>query len=85
MAEFDGMERMIVFAIALDNPRSLDSCSEIYRAITRSQMYVIVIQQHVAGGWLEYLATLRLRKVLWAALSCPALPCTKHTVAGPVY
>ena len=53
MSEFDGMERMVVFAIALDTLRSLDSCSELYRSFTRSQMHVAVIQMHVAGGWLE--------------------------------
>ena len=57
---FDGMERLVILAVGLDTPRSdqgtvMQSCSMIYRAMTRAHLFVAVIQQHVPGGWLEFL------------------------------
>ena len=58
---FDGMERLVILAVGLDTPRTdegtvVTACSMIYRAMTRSHLFVAVVQQHVPGGWLEFLA-----------------------------
>ena len=60
VASFDGMERLVILAVGLDTPRieekdTILSCSMIYRAITRAHLFVAVIQEHVPGGWLEFL------------------------------
>ena len=57
---FDGMERLVILAVGLDSPRSdqgtvMQACSMIYRAMTRAHLFVAVVQQHVPGGWLEFL------------------------------
>eukprot|EP00041_Stephanoeca_diplocostata_P036500 m.1336050 g.1336050 ORF g.1336050 m.1336050 type:complete len:1309 (-) comp24879_c1_seq55:998-4924(-) len=59
---FDGMEKLIVFAVDLDDVSSLTSyasSARIYRAITRAHMFVVVIQEHVKSGWLEYLGAVK--------------------------
>jgi pentatricopeptide repeat protein len=72
---FNGLERLIVIAVGLDEDRNTPlqqglvagttgdgnrhACpqtrSMIYRAITRAQMAVIVVNEVLVGGWLEFL------------------------------
>jgi hypothetical protein len=72
VASFDGMERLIVFAVGLDV--SVDdrdakeaSCSQIYRALTRAHMFAVVVQEHVPSGWLEFLSVVEHHDVQAAA------------------
>ena len=58
--EFDGLERLIIIAVGLDSPiedgvSTLDTRSRLYRALTRGHMMVLVVNERVAGGWLEFL------------------------------
>jgi len=58
--EFDGLERLIVIAIGLDSriddsTATLDTRSRLYRAITRAHMMVLVVNETVRGGWLDFL------------------------------
>eukprot|EP00039_Didymoeca_costata_P017503 m.324607 g.324607 ORF g.324607 m.324607 type:complete len:1635 (+) comp16543_c0_seq2:186-5090(+) len=60
--EFDGMERMLIIALGLDTARSVEGCSQVYRAMTRAHMKVYVVQEHVVGGWLEWMNNVTLNK-----------------------
>jgi hypothetical protein len=62
---FNGLERLIVIAIGLDSPIdhgpmahgvASRTRSDLYRAITRAQMLVVVVNELVSGGWLEFLS-----------------------------
>jgi hypothetical protein len=56
---FNGIERLIVIAVGLDTPidqKASYTRSQLYRAITRAQMMVLVVNEVVRGGWLEFLA-----------------------------
>ena len=61
--QFDGMERLIIIAVGLDaviDPSSDNASppevrSRLYRAITRANMMVIVVNEAIRGGWLEFL------------------------------
>ena len=60
MDSFDGMERLVVIAVGLDTESSdggdVGALSQIYRAMTRAHLIVVVVQHHAPGGWLEFLA-----------------------------
>jgi hypothetical protein len=62
---FDGLERLFVIAVGLDMPigeqlqRAQQTRSRLYRAITRAHMMVIVVNEVIPGGWLEFLTRLR--------------------------
>eukprot|EP00282_Hemiselmis_andersenii_P041192 CAMPEP_0172058762 /NCGR_PEP_ID=MMETSP1043-20130122/7033_1 /TAXON_ID=464988 /ORGANISM="Hemiselmis andersenii, Strain CCMP441" /LENGTH=1874 /DNA_ID=CAMNT_0012718341 /DNA_START=132 /DNA_END=5752 /DNA_ORIENTATION=- len=62
----DGLEKLIVIAVGLDekgsasSPRALEVRSRIYRAMTRAQMMVCIVNEAVEGGWLEWLRSLKL-------------------------
>lgn len=56
---FDGMERLFVLAVGLDSVRTIDGCCNMYRAITRAHMFVCVVQEHLKGGWLEFMGTVQ--------------------------
>ena len=70
LANFDGLERLIVFAVGLDavidaqgdHIAVLETRSRLYRALTRSHMLAIVVNHALPGGWLEFLGAVRLRK-----------------------
>jgi hypothetical protein len=53
---FDGLECLIAVGVHLDEPVSADTRprSRIYRAITRAQMLLFVVNENVEGGWLEF-------------------------------
>jgi hypothetical protein len=58
---FDGLERLIVVVVGMDRAHSADSHdglevrSQIYRALTRAHMLVCIVNEHVKGGWMEFL------------------------------
>jgi hypothetical protein len=59
---FNGLERLIIIAVCLDSPlvkEGLQTRSILYRALTRAQMMAIVVNEHLQGGWLEYLTFLK--------------------------
>ena len=58
--EFDGLERLVVIAVGLDSriddsAATLDTRSRLYRALTRAHMMVLVVNEKVRGGWLDFL------------------------------
>lgn len=62
--QFDGLERLFVIAVGLDSPieyndAALETRSRLYRALTRAQMMVIVVNEKLRGGWLEFLGHVR--------------------------
>ena len=69
MYSFDGLERLIVFAVGLDvaiaqssSSADLETRSQLYRALTRSHMLAVVINEVLQGGWLEFLGTVKLKE-----------------------
>ena len=63
IANFDGLERLMVIAVGLDAP--IDAGGEqvrslLYRAVTRAHMMVVVVNQLLPGGWLEFLTKVQL-------------------------
>jgi hypothetical protein len=66
---FDGLERLIVFAVGLDvaiaqssSSADLETRSQLYRALTRSHMLAVVINEVLQGGWLEFLGMVKLEE-----------------------
>eukprot|EP00438_Fugacium_kawagutii_P014490 Skav200722 [mRNA] locus=scaffold1362:15824:18340:+ [translate_table: standard] len=63
-----GLEKLFVLCIGLDSPINKDEGSnnfkraQLYHAMTRAQLQVIVVDCLVPNGWLEFLATLELKK-----------------------
>ena len=69
MYSFDGLERLVVFAVGLDvaiaqgsSSADLETRSQLYRALTRSHMLAVVINEVLQGGWLEFLGTVKLEE-----------------------
>ena len=66
LENFDGLERLIVIAVGLDAPLNegaedmLETRSRLYRALTRAHMLAIVVNETIAGGWLEWLKLVKL-------------------------
>eukprot|EP00729_Bicosta_minor_P021671 gene21671-35325_t len=60
LESFDGMERMFILAVGLDSVVTGGGCSAIYRALTRAHMFVGVVQERIEGGWLEFVANVKL-------------------------
>ena len=59
-----GLENLIVMCIGLDEPIGTQSeaaatRARLYRGITRAQVQAIVINEHISGGWLEFLGFLK--------------------------
>jgi tetratricopeptide (TPR) repeat protein len=63
---FNGLERLIVMAVDLDSPigqgTAAQTRSHLYRAMTRAQMMVVVVNVVVKGGWLEFLMRVEFDK-----------------------
>lgn len=62
---FDGLERLIVIAVGLDEvigEGASRTRSRLYRAITRAQMMVVVVNEVLEGGWLEFLTRVEFDK-----------------------
>ena len=59
---FDGLEELIVIAVGLDavigDGTERHTQSQIYRAVTRAHMMVVVVNECIRGGWLEHLSCL---------------------------
>ena len=53
--EFDGLERLFVTAVGLDQRIDASASSVFSRAIPHSHMLVMVVGRRVQGGWLEFL------------------------------
>ena len=71
IAAFDGLERLIVIAVGLDALvadgasdalEAVEARSRLYRAITRAHMMVLVVNEMLPGGWLEFLNLLQLER-----------------------
>jgi hypothetical protein len=64
ISEVDGLERLFVLCVGLDHcpikddPNKAETRSQFYRAITRSQMAVTIINHFVEGGWLQFMTRL---------------------------
>jgi superfamily I DNA/RNA helicase len=62
----NGLERLIVVAVGLDVPidegAAAKTRSQLYRAITRAQMMVVVVNEVLHGGWLEFLTRVKYDK-----------------------
>ena len=61
----DGLERLVVICVGLD--QVIDRCagvletrSRLYRAMTRAQLAVAVVNEALPGGWLEFLGRVEL-------------------------
>jgi hypothetical protein len=59
VSEFDGLERLFVIAVNLDakvtDAAAPESRSQLYRAITRAHMMVLVVNVVIENGWLSFL------------------------------
>ena len=68
VSEFDGLERLVVVAVDLDAPVDggaadvLAARSQLYRALTRAHLMVVVVQAALPGGWLEFLGHVSLKE-----------------------
>ncbi|CAE7031446.1 unnamed protein product [Symbiodinium sp. CCMP2592] len=60
MEQADGLEQMVVICAGLDSAirsstEDLQTRAQLYRGITRAQLLAVVVNEHVRGGWLEFL------------------------------
>ena len=68
MEQLDGLERLICVCVGLDAAVGLEQSgtlevrSMLYRAMTRAHMMVLVVNEFIAGGWFEFLTTVRLQE-----------------------
>ena len=63
----DGLENLIVICIGLDAPIADESVDfktrvRLYRALTRAQLLAMVVNEHIQGGFLEFLDVVRFRQ-----------------------
>eukprot|EP00435_Cladocopium_sp_Y103_P053340 s3524_g17.t1 len=69
MENSKGLENLIVMCIGLDEPMGTTQSeaaatrARLYRGITRAQVQAIVINEHIPGGWLEFLCFLKFELV----------------------
>jgi hypothetical protein len=61
----DGLERLVVICVGLDHVIDrgagvLETRSRLYRAMTRAQLAVAVVNEVLPGGWLEFLGRVEL-------------------------
>ena len=59
----DGLEHMIVVCVSLDaqigGEDDLKTRAKLYKGITRAQLLAIVVNEHIRGGWLEFLGAVK--------------------------
>eukprot|EP01045_Picozoa_sp_COSAG04_P010400 COSAG04_NODE_636_length_11710_cov_63.646973_6_plen_1454_part_00 len=66
IGQMDGLERLIVICVGLDSPIgeeavvTLETRSVLYRAITRAQMAVSVVDRLLPKGWFAFLSRVEL-------------------------
>jgi len=63
--KMDGLERLVVICVGLDQVIDrgagvLETRSRLYRAMTRAQLAVAVVNKVLPGGWLEFLGCVEL-------------------------
>eukprot|EP00966_Prymnesium_polylepis_P001398 32202-Prymnesium_polylepis.1 len=72
--QMDGLESLVVIAVGLDAAigegeaqsdkghaaGERETRSTLYRAVTRAQLMVVVVNEYLPGGWLEFLGHVRL-------------------------
>ena len=56
----DGLERLVVICCGLDAVKD-ETRSSLYRAVTRAHLMVVVVNEFLRGGWLEFLGSVRLK------------------------
>ena len=68
VSAFDGLERLIVIAVALDaviadvrGAATLETRSRLYRALTRAHMMAVVVNEFLAGGFFAFLGHVSLK------------------------
>ncbi|KAJ1465267.1 hypothetical protein T484DRAFT_1922702 [Baffinella frigidus] len=63
---FHGLERLIAIAVGLDEASSaaatIQSRARLYCAMTRAQLFVVVVNEFLQGGCLEFLGHVELRE-----------------------
>ena len=63
---FHGLERLIAIAVGLDEVFSpeatMESRARLYCALTRAQLFVVVVNEFLHGGCLEFLGHVELRQ-----------------------
>ena len=57
----DGLERLVVICCGLDAVKDATR-SSLYRAVTRAHLMVVVVNEFLRGGWLEFLGSVRLKE-----------------------
>ena len=62
----DGLEMLVVIAVALDaaiegSQQDLETRARLYRGLTRAQLLAVVVNEHVPGGWLEFLGKVKFK------------------------
>ena len=67
MQNAEGLEQLVVICVGLDAPiRSshvdLETRAQLYKALSRAQMLAIVVNEHVEGGWLEFLSVVQFQE-----------------------
>ena len=63
LAHFDGCERLIVIAVGLDadyTQAKHEKRSQLYRALTRAHLMVVVVNEFLPKGWFAYHRDLQL-------------------------
>ena len=64
LSQFDGCERLIVIAVGLDADvaqATHEKRSQLYRALTRAHLMVIVVNEFLSNGWFTYHRDLELK------------------------
>lgn len=58
----DGLERLVVVCCGLDAVKDeTRTRSSLYRSVTRAHLMVVVVNEFLRGGWLEFLGSVRLK------------------------
>ena len=65
IGNMDGLERLVVICVGLDQVIDcgegvMETRSRLYRAMTRAQLAVAVVNESLPGGWLEFLGSVEL-------------------------
>jgi predicted flap endonuclease-1-like 5' DNA nuclease len=65
VSNFDGLERLIIFCVGLDAAEAeaaRETRSLLYRALTRAHMMVVVVNEYLQGGMLEFMGHLKFKE-----------------------
>ena len=86
MANFHGLERLIVLVVGADEVGSEEafyqSRARLYCAVTRAQLVVVVVNEFLHGGLTEFLGHVdlegddgKVKNSIWDTSTHPPLPC----------